>query len=117
MKTELYTAVTIFIIFIIIFYAYAVQKRWGPERIGTMASENIFKDGNINPLIQIQGKNRPTYNSITPTNTIVDKENLKAYVTFLFTHQNATSSTHTYTFDLRDWDTDLSCFDTFCISV
>lgn len=116
MITELYTSIAIFIIFILIFYTYAVQKRWEPERIGTMASENISKDGNINPLIEIQGKLTPTYNSITPINTIVDKKNLRAYVTLKFTHRNGTSSTHAYVFNLRDWDVD-RCFDTFCIAV
>ncbi len=117
MANEFYIATVIFIIFIVMFFIYAWKKRWGEERIGTLASGNIFKDQNINPIISWQGKKRPAYNSITPERVVLNNDKTVASITFKFTHQNMSQSYYTYQFELRDIDGNFPCGTTFCVEV
>lgn len=122
MKKEFYIATIIFMIFIIGFYIYAIANRWGEERIGSLAANNIAMDTRFNPIIQWRGRGNFTYNSIVAKSVTFNDDSStakqsSATVVLRFTHQNGTVHETSYTFTLRSDDSPYPCTDTFCINV
>ena len=103
MKSEFIVALVILIMFLIWFYIDTHNKRWSERRIGSMASNLLMLDKNINPDVsQISGSNKTVYKNILAETVTINNEKTSATIVFNFIRQNNSSRLLSYTFDLKN---------------
>ena len=121
MMTEFMIAVVIFILFLVWFRIDVKKRRWGTERIGSLASSVLFLDYSINPNVPQQyGPDKPMYKNIVADAVNMNTNKTLADIDFTFVNQDNSRESKSFTFALKDSDIStcpVVLDDSLCINV
>jgi len=113
MLNELIVAIIIFIIFIVGFIIDARNRRWGDDRIGSLAGTIMINNNLINPS---DDKGIGKFQAINSKKvTMLSDET--ADICFEFIDQNGIYTYDTYNFKLVDWHVQKCSPSDLCVAV